>query len=157
MSVLTAHTKQQSRKTLSRTHREFMKKESFFCQICSYKTSSNASLKEHTQSMHEGIRYGCEKCDWTTPRSEKLRLHLAKRQFCSQCDFQSCMKKEMLGHQILHKKQCQQCDYIATQVKNMKIHIQAIHEQITYSCQVCSYKSSTTRYLALHMKSKHPA
>ena len=39
----------------------------------------------------------------------------------------------------------------------MKIHIQAIHDQVTYPCKVCPYKSSTPRYLSLHVKSKHSA
>ena len=120
--------------------------------------------------MHEGIRYSCDECDWSTIRSDRLKvhienkhlgirhfcsqcgflastkkyldrhmknIHLSRMSFCNHCDFQSSMKKEFMRHKILHKKQCQQCDYTATQERNMKIHIQAIHVKIIYPCKLC--------------------
>jgi hypothetical protein len=34
-------------------------------------------VKAHVRTVHERVRYGCSTCDYTTPRADKLRRHVA--------------------------------------------------------------------------------
>ena len=134
----------------------------YSCDECDWMTQRAEKLKIHKEDKHLGLKHFCGQCGvlYNTKKSLDRHikdLHHSRISFCNDCDFQSSMKREFIRHRILHKKQCQQCDYTATHEKNMKIHIQAIHEKSTYPCEICPYKSSTPRSLSNHQKSKHPA
>ena len=53
------------------------------------------------------------------------------------------------------KFQCPQCKYRATVQRNLKIHVQAMHEGLTYKCDVCEFSASTPRTVGWHKKAKH--
>ena len=136
------------------------------CDLCEYKTAFRAELNKHIRRVHEGLEYSCGACDWSSKWKQALKKHIlikhighriqcndttkkgldkhVKRihqvSFCNVCDFKSSSKPEFIKHQNLHKLQCKQCDYVASRAGNMKIHIQAIHDQVTYPCKVCPYK-----------------
>jgi hypothetical protein len=44
----------------------------FYCQPC-----RKDKVKAHVRTVHERVRYGCSTCDYTTPRADKLRRHVA--------------------------------------------------------------------------------
>ena len=130
------------------------------CNECDWSTTTSSKMKTHIQSKHLGIRHCCDQCGYLTTTKYLLDKHVKRIHqvsFCDVCEFKSSSKPEFIKHWTLDKLQCKQCDYIASRVDNMKMHMQAIHDQETYLCKVCPYKSSTPRYLSQHIKSKHPA
>ena len=130
------------------------------CNECDWSTTRSNSLKTHMEDKHLGIRHFCDQCNFVATTKKGLEKHVNNMHqvsFCNVCECRSSSKPEFIKHQILHKLQCKQCDYVASRLDNMKIHVQAIHDQLTYPCKVCPYKSSTPRYLSMHVKSKHHA
>ena len=42
---------------------------------CAYTTSSKRIMNEHTEAKHEGVRYGCDQCDYKAMRQGYLKTH----------------------------------------------------------------------------------
>ncbi len=84
---------------------------------------SQNNLQMHQQSVLEGVKYACDKCDYKTTTPGSLKMHL----------------------QSVHegvKYACDKCDYKATQLVYLKIHQQSVHEGVKYSCNKCEYKAT---------------
>ena len=44
------------------------------CKQCSYQTDHPSHFKRH-MDRHAGVKYGCEKCDYTSTQKHKLKNH----------------------------------------------------------------------------------
>ena len=78
------------------------------CPQCDY-VGSTASLKYHIDSVHLGIRYPCQQCDYMFKKKDDLKRHV----------------------QTIHegiRYPCDKCDFIATQRGHLYKHIRAKHE-----------------------------
>ena len=53
------------------------------------------------------------------------------------------------------KFQCHICKYRATLQGNLRIHGKAMHEGLTYKCDVCNFSASTPRTVGWQKKAKH--
>ena len=47
----------------------------YFCDYCDFKATTQGHLKIHRQSKHEGILYSCNNCDYQTKRQDSLKIH----------------------------------------------------------------------------------
>ena len=47
----------------------------YFCDRCDYKATTTSHLKTHKESIHEGVRYSCDCCDYKATRISHLRTH----------------------------------------------------------------------------------
>ena len=50
---------------------------------------------------------------------------------------------------------CEQCEFNASTPRNLKRHIESIHEGIRYPCDLCKYSSTTLSDLKRHKGNKH--
>ena len=81
-------------------------------------------LKRHKATIHIGVIYTCEKCNFSTSRSKELAIHT---------------KQDHTDISFV----CDLCDYEGTQAGNLKTHKEIIHQGVRYPCDKCEYKAST--------------
>ena len=96
----------------------------FSCIMCGKQFKTKMSLKTHYDSIHEGIRHFCDKCNFKTAYQGNLSKH----------------KKSM--HEEGNKYSCDQCGLKFTQLGNLKKHREAIHDGIKYPCDQCDFKAT---------------
>ena len=56
------------------THKK-MKEPRFKCEKCNKMFTTKGALKRHDQGDHEGLRYSCDKCEYTAAQSQSLKFH----------------------------------------------------------------------------------
>ena len=106
------------------------------CDLCHKTYSCNWSLSSHKQSVHQGVKYACDKYDYQATTQANLTVHIQSK------------------HDWI-KYACDQCDYQATRQSYLNVHIQSKHEGVKYSCDQCDYQASQRGNLRTHIKSKH--
>ena len=83
----------------------------------------------------------------------------ARKYLCNKCEFTTGVSRNLKIHiQSIHEGKrypCQKCDYKATQKTHLKSHINSIHLKIKYDCKKCEYKATTKSSLTLHMNGIH--
>ena len=115
------------------------------CEECHKKYPTSYTLKMHKQSVHQGVTYACDQCDFGLAYSSQ---------------------KNLTRHiQSIHKGvrySCEQCDFKAMQPSNLKFHVKSKHEGIRYAynknikaCVQCDYKTFKSWNLKVHIQSKH--
>ena len=110
----------------------------FECTQCYFQANHNNTLWQHTQSIHEGVRHGCDVCGHLALSRDNLKRHI----------------------KLNHEKQaalfeCNLCDYKAKKPHRIKDHKQAKHEGLTFNCDKCDFKNSSKNYLKKHKRFKH--
>ena len=110
----------------------------FECAECNFKANHNSTLWLHTQSVHEGVRHGCDLCGHLSVSKDHLKRHI---------------KTKHEEQTVLF--QCNLCDYKAKRPSCMKNHKQAKHEGLTFNCDECDFKNSSKNYLKRHKRFKH--
>ena len=99
---------------------------SYSCDICKYIASQISSIKEHKESVHDGQRYPCHKCDYkaTSKSHDAAPIHNVQRYPCDQCDYKATLKQSLKLHvSSVHKGQrwpCDQCDYKLTAKQSLR-------------------------------------
>ena len=59
-------------------------------------------------------------------------------------------------HEGIKSFKCNLCDYQATQISNLKIHIDSVHEGTKpFKCNLCYYKAAQNASLKRHIRSVH--
>ncbi|XP_023288634.1 zinc finger protein 271-like [Orussus abietinus] len=99
------------------------------CKLCNRSFRDNVRLKEHHQSIHEGIKpHQCDICGRTFHRLSNMRVHRAKH----------------FGHK------CDHCEEVFERLRQLANHVQQVHglepniriqpkKQYTSGCFVCRY------------------
>ena len=105
------------------------------CDKCSKTFSSNTALWYHRKSIHEGVRYPCDQCDFQARRKSSLTEHILKHEGV--------------------KYSCDQCDSQFTDKSSLPKHIQTQHEGVKYTCDHCGHQTTRKEYLFKHIQSKH--
>ena len=88
--------------------------------------SQKTNLKRHKQSVHEGVKYPCNKCEYQATTKGALQRH---------------QKSEHEGV----KYSCNQCEYQAKEQDSLKRHQQSNHESVKYSCNHCEHPNVVLR------------
>ena len=73
------------------------------CKLCDKAYSSTWALKEHNQSAHQGVKYGCDHCKYKSTSQGNLRKHILSKHegakySCDQCDYVSSWKQGLCLH-----------------------------------------------------------
>merc|ERR1719318_829359 len=50
----------------------------YICNICEYETKKKFNLKEHKESVHDGLKYQCDICEYETKKKFNLKEHSAR-------------------------------------------------------------------------------
>ena len=90
------------------------------------------SLQFHIQSKHEGVSYGCQKCDYKA-KHERLQ--------CETDKLDVSPKYRMSKYDGI-TFDCNYCKYKATTKGNLIRHKQSKHEGVKYECDQCFYRTS---------------
>ena len=77
-----------------------------------------STLTKRKRSVHEGVKYACNHCDFEGTTQTGLKIHNESK------------------HEGV-KYTCDQCDYQATTRNNLTLHIQSKHEGVKYACDQC--------------------
>ena len=137
--------------------------ETLKCAKCDYKTVKKNYLDNHNRGKHPKSKIKCLKCNFTHAFPLKIKQHhkivhlgikrdnrYKCKNLCQYFGKNSC--QDLNQHSLLF---CSQCDYSAKPNKELKIHVQGVHEGIAYPCEQCSYVSKRKCDLLKHTKSKH--
>merc|ERR1712098_852059 len=92
--------------------------------------------REHIMVTHEGKRFQCELCDFTSKTSRHLHNH------------------NRVKHQGIRYK-CDKCNYSAKRQDDLKKHVDSIHMGIRYVCEHCGFSITRKGALIKHLKNKH--
>jgi len=123
--------------------------------------SKQKSNKRHKQS-HVGI-YSCNQCEFTGSKSglwsHKKSIHVGLRYPCDQCEYAATHLSNLKEHKkSIHEGvqyPCNQCGLSYTKAASLKQHKKTIHEGIRYLCDQCEHVASTLSTLRYHKKTKH--
>ena len=135
----------------------------FECDQCQKTYSSSQALVFHKRSVHEGVKYPCDQCDYQGTKGT-LTVHIKSKHkgityACKQCDYEAGTKNRLSVHiQTKHegtKYTCDQCYHQYTRLDHLKIHIRSKHEDVEYTCFECGQQFTQQYSLAMHIKSKH--
>ena len=107
----------------------------FPCNECKKEYYNRHQLKMHT-SIHLGISYPCEKCDYKTKLPSNLNNHTKT------------------NHEEKKWYFCQSCDYKGSK-KSLRVHIESKHGSMLFKCDKCNYVSSRNEYLKKHVRNQH--
>ena len=134
------------------------------CTQC-YKTfTRKEGLRQHNQSVHEGIKYACSQCDFQAVRQDGLTQHIKSKHegvnyACNQCDKKYSQQRDVTRHiKATHegvKYTCNQCGKQYSENNTLMNHIQTIHEGLMYVCDQCDYQATNQSNLTMHIHSKH--
>ena len=90
-------------------HRLLITKKKQICEICDYKAKLSEILKNHVESVYQGVHYPCYQCDY----EEKLKCLLRQHAKCV--------------HKGIHYA-CDLCNYKAGEKQCLQEHIMSIHK-----------------------------
>ena len=88
-------------------------------------------LKRHKESVHDGVRYSCDSCEYKATTLSHLKTH-----------------KEAIHDGVRYS--CDSCNYKATTLNSIKTHRESIHDGVRYSCDSCDYKATKLSHLKTH-------
>ena len=102
------------------------------CNICHTSFSTKGNLKNHKDSVHEGVKHDCDQCDYKGTTRSSVQRHKnsvhnpeGKDVFtCSQCVYTSNRKDSMKRHMKQHEKKTPQ--------KEVTPHQKEVCEKIEY-------------------------
>ena len=118
-------------------------------------------LKWNIEIIHEGVRYGCKKCEYAGTSASRLKIHIqgkpeVVRLPCDKCDFTLSSAKDLRRHNEIKYQEvrypCDKCEHAATTASNLRKHIEGKHEGVKYSYEKCECIVDSVRQ---HIKIKH--
>ena len=120
-----------------RNRAQYMKTEKRFnCDKCEYSCKFKASLKIHTEGVHESVTHPCDKCENRFTQKSALYTHIRR------------------VHEGI-RYACDICGHNSSEKYKLKLHKANKHEGIRYSCDICSHSFSQKDKLKLHRSNKH--
>ena len=136
--------------TLSKVRKAFglMHEQTLICELCSFQASDSTSMRKHRTSKHKEVLenpFKCDICGKGFLKMEKYAVHCKNVHNVFQDSFAN-----------LKLFSCDRCDYIATEPREIKIHIDTIHEKLTpFQCDICQKAFGRKEKMVRHRKSVH--
>lgn len=135
----------------------------FFCDICSFSTSSRSGFSQH-QKKHKIAKYfeekggyKCEICGKTLRSERTLEIHhevVHTEPVLQECKLCGKKVRWMTSHLACHKNDPMLCPTCGASCKNktlLRSHIRAVHKiQATLECHYCDKKFKRKNQLAEH-------
>lgn len=142
------------------------------CNVCKKEFNKMQHLKDHHLAIHTDHTFNCNSCDRTFSFKSALArhrkvVHENKKNFvCSQCGKKFGTNFDLQQHFTGHhsevsklERTCKFCNKTFMKERNLRMHIEAIHGEKKFICEICSkifsYKSAMDRHLkVVHYKHK---
>ena len=150
------------------------------CKLCGGYFLTQALLKTHVKSVHEGEQIletdlddtkienpvVCSDCDITVNNEYTLAIHQGsvhgneRPWLCKVCGKNFARHLELINHKRVHSGdkpfQCDVCGARFNQKQNLHTHVRHLHlGERRYECSVCKMKFRRKRLLDCHTNSKH--
>ena len=148
------------------------------CKYCERKFFQKKHLTRHIQSTHEydGQAYQCNECDKKFKKKDSLKVHQQAIHDgiifrCLQCDYKSTRESGVYNHtnsvhkgkKVIKKSSSSSerdfiCEYCKKEFKrkdHKQIHIERIHLNLEFSCEICDYKVKDAFRLKKHTEIVH--
>ena len=134
------------------------------CDQCDYQTSSPSHLRQHTQNVHEGLKYDCTSCDYKSGDKSNLKRHIEKNHLgvtyaCQVCKHVTRTKDALKKHtDVKHNGlfyNCDTCSFKTTKKLRLQNHVMVHHYGITFDCHLCNHKNNTKQGLRDHIQIEH--
>ena len=126
--------------------------------------TQQSHLITQQQTLHEGMQYSCDQCDYKSTHKSSLRRHqqsqhVGVRYDCDQCEYKATTQSDLRRHQQTQhdgmQNRCDKCEYKATTHGNLRTHQKSHHEGVKYRCDQCDYTTAHRSDLRNHQKCKH--
>ena len=107
-----------------------------YCDKYDKQFSNQFSLDRHLKSVHEGVKYPCNQCNYKATLKDSLQKHI----------------------KAIHdgvKYPCVKCSYKASLQSDLLKHHKSVHIGVKYPCGKCNFVGSAPSSLNLHIKSFH--
>ena len=98
--------------------------------------SVSGTLNCHKQSVHEGVKYACDRCEQQFAHKIGLTRHIQSK------------------HEGI-KYACDQCDKEFIEQNSLKRHIHSMHEGDKFDCNYCDHQATRQSNLLVHIKKMH--
>ena len=109
---------------------------SHVCKQCGELFYRKFKLTLHIQSVHDGIKYKCNKCEKQYSGKNGLQQHIRYE------------------HEVRYP--CQFCVFRGTSQSKLRQHTEKIHDGEKYQCEFCEKEYKDLRSMRKHKKSAHP-
>ena len=142
--------------------REDQVKDVIVCDICDFKLGSDEEFKVHKNSVH----LMCDICDKIYATYQCVKVHkksqheMKEKPFrfeCKNCDYKSNSKEKLRIHcEAIHQNvqyECDICHKVSNDPSNARRHKRIMHSSVRYPCSECDYRGSTSENLKQHIKS----
>ena len=151
------------------------------CPDCDKTFKSVSNMKFHHRSVHQGVKFSCNKCEFKTTRKDQLKKHTLithkekELQFsCNQSDKKADTETSLKSHiesdneetkpkateqiedsDLPSSNECPICDKVFSSVSSSKLHYKSRHMGIRFPCDFCDYQATQQGHLRYHIKTKH--
>ena len=121
------------------THKTKVHPETFYCNVCDYKSIKSGNVRKHNDTVHKGIRIDCNHCEKKFTQHRDLDRHLEKNH----------------GIEIDKIFKCSKCDYTTKYKQILSLHEKNTHSGIVFKCDICGFISKTEFGLGSHKRTTH--
>ena len=141
------------------THEHAVKK--YSCSMCDYKALIPSTLKQHTESVHKGVKYQCPICGLkvsTVSMFEHKRKHKGVSFPCKSCGKEYKSRGGLNKHIETHKGKvynCNICQYSSVHKDKLTRHIKSHKDPHYILCKMCDFKAKSNDYLKVHVENVH--
>ena len=153
------------------------------CESCEFRGTSRRQLRKHKRQTHPSLLQmkPCPHCDFTSPWTDSLRIHLQQHVLpsswpqldCHHCSFfyrydevdpkakrrsQKLLNQHMNDAHESLKLPCDQCDKTFWTAQQLETHAKShLYQQVGHllSCSSCSYSCITSHRLTNHINAVH--
>ena len=130
------------------------------CEDCNIVFPTRLELKENIRTVHEQDERRCSHCDFValsvrSKLTHEKTMHLNLK--CKQCKKIFPSESSMLSHECKDPENlhCSQCDKVYSSRKELKDHVNFVHNGLKYACHVCNTALATEKYLKRHILTVH--
>ena len=146
------------------------------CEKCVFKSTSHQRLKNHIETIHNGIigiglkTFDCDQCEYKSyrPNSNYLRKHKVSQHEgrtydCDKCDYTNGDTSNLKRHKLVKHEfvqyQCNECEYTASYKSQIESHRETKHQgkvrASKFNCDQCDYQATTKISVVDHINVKH--
>ena len=139
-------------------------RKTFVCVICTKILKSKQVLDTHNVVHSDQRAFKCELCPKSFKLEQHFKIHFLSQHTTSDEEFKCKLCSKVLPqarnlskhirevHESANMHQCNICDYSAARKSTIRIHTDALHNNLKFTCPNCSKKVAFKSSLTDHLK-----